>query len=133
MSKLLLVLAHHVETVTEVGEPRTKMHLVLELLEDLIVVEVGVRKETVKAARNVVQVLLRVGRDRDSVEVRRVDDRCGVVQCVNHVVHRSAVRLASLGARRRCADIDELFATSHARACFSIADAQKLHHEQVEL
>ena len=45
--ELLLVFAHHVEAVAEVSESGAQVHLILKLLENLCMVEVGVRKETV--------------------------------------------------------------------------------------
>lgn len=69
MRQLLLILTHHVEAVAEVSETSAQVHLVLELFEDFCVVEVGVRKQAVETSHDVVQVLLAINWDRDSVEV----------------------------------------------------------------
>eukprot|EP00354_Favella_ehrenbergii_P011544 CAMPEP_0170463940 /NCGR_PEP_ID=MMETSP0123-20130129/8857_1 /TAXON_ID=182087 /ORGANISM="Favella ehrenbergii, Strain Fehren 1" /LENGTH=150 /DNA_ID=CAMNT_0010729485 /DNA_START=186 /DNA_END=638 /DNA_ORIENTATION=+ len=131
MGELLLVLADHVEAVAEVGEAGAQVHLVLELLEDFVMVEVRVREQAVQAPHDVVQVLLRVGWDRHSIEVVGVDNCSGVVKSMDHVVNCTAVRLAFMS--RGGAQVDELLAAGHFRARFARANAQKLHHEQVQL
>ena len=64
------------------------MHFALEFNENGPVVEVGVREEAIQASHYLEQVLGGAGRDGHSgCEVAVVlDDRCGVVQRVNHIV-----------------------------------------------
>lgn len=124
-----MVGGHHFELAAEVSEPGAEMHLVFKLLEDFCVVEVSVREESVETTHNVVQVLLRVGRDRHSVEVARMHDCRGVVQCVNHIVDGAALGRCLVGS----ANEDELFVAGHLGARLTRADAEELDDKQVQL
>ena len=120
---------HHLEALAEVGEACAQVHLGLELLKDLVVIEVSVGEQAVQSAHDVVQVLLGVCWDRHSVEVIGVDDSCCVVQRVDHVVDGGAVA----GALVRSADEDELLVARHLGARLACADSKQLHHKEVEL
>ena len=73
------------------GEASAQMHLVLEFDVDLVVVEVCVREKPIQSTADVVQVLLRVGWDGNSIEVVGVHDSRCVVKVVDHVVDGAAV------------------------------------------
>ena len=104
------------------SKPGAQVHLVLELLIDLVVMEISVGKQPVEATHNIMQVLLGVLRNGNSVEVVRVDDCRRVVQVVDHVVDGAAVR----GAFVRCANEDEFLVAGHLRAGLRGADAEEL-------
>lgn len=53
-----MLFRHHTEDFAEVGKPGTEVHLVFKLLVDVIVMVVSVSKKTIKAATDVMQVLL---------------------------------------------------------------------------
>ena len=53
-----MLFRHHTEDLAEMGKPGTEVHLVFKLLIDVIVMVVGVSKETIEAATDVMQVLL---------------------------------------------------------------------------
>ena len=65
----VLVRGHHIEPPREVGEPGTQVHLIFELLVNLIVMEVSVGEKPVEAPHDIMQVLLGVLRDRHPVKV----------------------------------------------------------------
>ena len=84
------VLTHHFEPAGKAGEPGAQVHVHLKLHKDILVVVVGVREQPVQTAHDREQVLGRRGGDSDSgVEIVAVlNDACGVVQRVDHVVNR---------------------------------------------
>ena len=78
------------------------MHLVLEFNVDLVVVEVCVREKPIQSTADVVQVLLRVGWDGNSIEVVGVHEteasawvRAAVVEAVVAGFPRSSLFLSS--------------------------------------
>ena len=75
------------------------------------------------------QVLFGIGRDRHAVEVVRVDDCRRVVQVVDHVVNRTAVRCSLMRGTYE----NELFVTSHLWAGLRGANAEELHDQEVQL
>lgn len=74
-------------------------------------VEVGVGEKAVQTAHDVVQVLLGIRWDCNSVEIVGVNNGCSVVQCVDHVVDGTAVRLSFVSWSRT--NIYEFFISSH--------------------
>ena len=111
------------------GKPGTEVHLVFKLLIDVIVMVVGVSKETIEAATDVMQVLLWVLGNSYSVKVVRVHyGRC-IVQIVDHVVDSATVG----GTFVSSTDEDVFLIASHLGARIACARTEELHNEQIQL
>ena len=82
------VLRHHLASPRELGKTCAQVHFGLELIKDLLVVEVSVRKQPIQATHNVVEVFSAAGGDGNSgVEIIVVlNYASGVVQGMDHVV-----------------------------------------------
>ena len=100
------------------------MHLVLELHKYLLMVEEGVREQSVEPADYGEKQFGACRRDRDStVEVLGVvDGRCGMVQRVDHIVDGRAL----LGVLMRGAEVEPLICRLHLRADLGGADTLQL-------
>ena len=107
------------------------MHLVLELLKDIRMVEVGVCEKTVESPDDVEEMLRRCGRDRHSwTEIVRVlDDGGRIIESVNHVVNRWTILSAFVSS----ADEYEVLICCHLWACLACADSEQLYDQQIQL
>ena len=126
----VLIWRHHLEAPGEMSEPCTQMHVILKFLENPTMMEVSMCEKSVQSSHDVEEMLGGVGWDRYSrAEIATVNNCCGVIERVDHVVHSCAVISAFMPRTNE----DELLVPCHLWASGSSALSQELHNEQIEL
>ena len=124
-------LLHHLEALDKLSESGAEVHAGLKLHEDLFVMVVGVRKQSIQTTHDVQQVLRRAGGDAHArVEVVTVvdDPRC-VVQLVDHVVNGWALTGLLVSSTHE----KPILVSNHLRATLIGANSEQLNYEEIQL